>query len=33
MRFAQSLMVSFVALFLAAEVPAHEEHQHPAGNL
>jgi hypothetical protein len=33
MRFAQSLMISFVVLFLAAEAPAHEDHQHPAGNL
>jgi hypothetical protein len=33
MRVAQSLAVSFVVFSLAAEVPAHEEHQHPAGNL
>jgi hypothetical protein len=33
MRFAQSLRVCFVVLSLAAEVPAHEDHQHPAGNL
>ena len=33
MRVAQSLVVAFLVLSLVAEVPAHEEHQHAAGNL
>jgi hypothetical protein len=33
MRVTRSLAVSFIVFSLAAEVPAHEEHQHPAGNL
>jgi hypothetical protein len=32
MRVAQSLVVAFLVLSLVAEVPAHEEHQHAAGD-
>jgi tetratricopeptide (TPR) repeat protein len=32
MRFAKSLLFIFVVLCLAARAPAHEEHQHAAGN-